>query len=580
MRKLAVLMVAGLIACGTIEALAGGTTEDRVFFSESVGTDQDFRIYLPEGYDPEGETEYPVVYFLHGSTYGYPIYWSIFGFKAMLDELIEDQVIQPIIFVTPNGLVGPFSGSRWANSPLYGNFEDYVVYDLVEFVDSNYRTLASRSYRCIVGLSMGANGAMRLALKHPDTYRAVGAHSGLIDHDVSIASQRDNLLAEYDGPPYAWNPDAGRFSMVTFGRAGAYSTNFDNPPYLVDFPRDQWGEIIPSVMDRWHIESPPYLARVLGPDCSLGIYFDCGTYDDWVAYPCNLALADSLDALELPYEFQSFEGMHYDRFTERLPIALEFLSDAMETPTCVALDIKPGKCPNHIQLDEDDDERLIVALLGTMGIDVSLIDTESVLLEGFVEPVKIGYKDVATPILSEDFCECTSERADGHEDLRLKFEMEDVLAALGHVEDGDVREITVSGTFLDGAPFVATDCVVIRGDDADDEDDDEDDDRAVPDHGIATFLSSGILGRGFSAGSAHISFALHEPTHVRIAIYDATGRVVRHLVDAPTPAGVHTLTWDGSDDAGRVATSGVYYARLDAEGQPVGRDTQRLVILR
>ena len=93
-----------------------GTTEDFIFYSESLGEDRDARIYLPEGYDPEGVERYPVIYFLHGARYGYEIYWQYFGMKQSLDTMIELGEIQPLILVTPDGLVGPYDGSCWTNS--------------------------------------------------------------------------------------------------------------------------------------------------------------------------------------------------------------------------------------------------------------------------------------------------------------------------------------------------------------------------------------------------------------------------------------------------------------------------------
>jgi hypothetical protein len=61
-----------------------------------------------------------------------------------------------------------------------------------------------------------------------------------------------------------------------------------------------------------------------------------------------------------------------------------------------------------------------------------------------------------------------------------------------------------------------------------------------------------------------IKFALSNPAQTRLEIYDTTGRLVRALVDAPMTAGVHTIVWNGLDDAGRPCGSGVYFYRLKA----------------
>lgn len=64
---------------------------------------------------------------------------------------------------------------------------------------------------------------------------------------------------------------------------------------------------------------------------------------------------------------------------------------------------------------------------------------------------------------------------------------------------------------------------------------------------------------------------------VRIALFDATGRHVRTLVDQSLEAGRTTWTWDGRDAAGRPVPRGLYFARLDS---PFGERTARLLALR
>jgi len=51
---------------------------------------------------------------------------------------------------------------------------------------------------------------------------------------------------------------------------------------------------------------------------------------------------------------------------------------------------------------------------------------------------------------------------------------------------------------------------------------------------------------------------------VSLRIYDVSGRLVRTLVDGPRTTGVHRVQWDGTDDRGRTARSGIYFAKLEA----------------
>jgi hypothetical protein len=69
-----------------------------------------------------------------------------------------------------------------------------------------------------------------------------------------------------------------------------------------------------------------------------------------------------------------------------------------------------------------------------------------------------------------------------------------------------------------------------------------------------------------------IPYILPRAGQVRLSIHDARGALVRTLVDRHLPGGVHQSAWDGRDDQGLPAASGVYFYRLSAEGaQQVGR---------
>ena len=61
-------------------------------------------------------------------------------------------------------------------------------------------------------------------------------------------------------------------------------------------------------------------------------------------------------------------------------------------------------------------------------------------------------------------------------------------------------------------------------------------------------------------------FVLKEDASAEIVIYSVDGRLVRRLSEA-LPNGESSLTWDGRDDGGSRAASGVYFARVQANGE-------------
>jgi hypothetical protein len=74
-----------------------------------------------------------------------------------------------------------------------------------------------------------------------------------------------------------------------------------------------------------------------------------------------------------------------------------------------------------------------------------------------------------------------------------------------------------------------------------------------------------------------LSYTLARSGRVHLAIHDLEGRVIKMLCDGLVAAGRHSATWDGTDDHGRPAASGVYVARLTTDTETVHR---KLVLAR
>lgn len=125
----------------------------------------------------------------------------------------------------------------------------------------------------------------------------------------------------------------------------------------------------------------------------------------------------------------------------------------------VALDIKPGSCPNPVNTKSKG--VLPVAILGTDALDVLEVDVASIRLEG-VAPIRSSVEDVSTPVSDgQDECDCTTEGPDGFDDLTLKFKTQEIIAALGPLNDGEVIELTLTGELFDGTPIEGQDCVLV-----------------------------------------------------------------------------------------------------------------------
>jgi len=149
-------------------------------------TQQPIAIYLPPSYETT-KTRYPVIYFLPGFGDGITLYldgtYQGFKLQATMDSLIRVGAIKEMIVVIANGR-NRFGGSFYTNSPAAGNWEDFIVKELVRVIDSRYRTILFAGSRGIAGHSMGGSGALSLGMRHPDIFGSVYAMSpGLFDEN-------------------------------------------------------------------------------------------------------------------------------------------------------------------------------------------------------------------------------------------------------------------------------------------------------------------------------------------------------------------------------------------------------------
>lgn len=126
-------------------------------------------IYLPPSYN-DSSKKYPVLYYLHG--YGGTSNELLITEK--LSEAMQAPDGKEFIVVGVYGST-KYGGSFYTNSPVIGNWEDFVTYETVAYIDSHFRTIKEPAARGLVGFSMGGYGAANIGLKHPDVFSAVYA---------------------------------------------------------------------------------------------------------------------------------------------------------------------------------------------------------------------------------------------------------------------------------------------------------------------------------------------------------------------------------------------------------------------
>jgi putative tributyrin esterase len=141
----------------------------------AAGSERIFAILLPQSYDTS-KARYPVVYLFHGGGQDHTAFMARQAFPPMA-RMYEFIVVMPAADRNYS-VLGP---------EAQGRYHDYVAGELVDYVDSHYRTIASKASRAIAGLSMGGRIASMTALTHADRFSAVGAFSPAMRPDAEEA---------------------------------------------------------------------------------------------------------------------------------------------------------------------------------------------------------------------------------------------------------------------------------------------------------------------------------------------------------------------------------------------------------
>ena len=311
-------------------------------------TEQPIYVYLPPGYEASTK-RYPTLYLLHGFTSNSSVWingaYQGMKLQTLMDDSIKNGKVGEMIVVAANGS-NAYKGSFYTNSAVTGNWEDFIFRDLVNYVDTNYRTIARAESRGIAGHSMGGYGSVMLGMKHPDIFCAVYALSPCclaMEADMSEAnsawpgvlqlSSRDQLNA----PPRSF---AQFFNSAFIALSAAFSPNPNRAPFFVDFPFESKpgtcnpppeGKLLtttPCVQKneaayaKWRSHVPVYIAAANKESLRKlhGIFVDYGEKEEFEHIRIGVKLlSGTLSELNVPHEFEVYaDGDHGSLIRQRM----------------------------------------------------------------------------------------------------------------------------------------------------------------------------------------------------------------------------------------------------------------------
>lgn len=253
------------------------------FFSSALYSRKTCYVSLPDSYDRSAEA-YPVIYLLHGM-HGAETDWIYKG--SVLETagaLIGQGKLRDTILVMPSDGgydTGTFYADWYDGS---GYFEQYMMYDLIPYVEKTFRTQKTRESRMIAGTSMGGYGAFMLSLRHPDVFGAAASMSGAVG---SMSEMRAFMSERIMGP--LESPHAQKYNLQLLAEQRIHE------------------HVFPA------------------------LYFDCGTEDHYL-YEGNIWFKKQLEKINYPFTFNAFPGGHdWGYWKIHLKDVLTFLGEHLDT---------------------------------------------------------------------------------------------------------------------------------------------------------------------------------------------------------------------------------------------------------
>lgn len=133
-------------------------------YSDELKLDWNYTAYLPSSYDAENNTDFPVLYLMHGAFGNHRNLVERFPIQDQLDNLIKNEKMDEMVVVFIDGF-----NSFYIDGPGV-KMESAIMNDLIPKVEENLGLSPNRNNRFVGGISMGAYGASNLILRYPEMF--------------------------------------------------------------------------------------------------------------------------------------------------------------------------------------------------------------------------------------------------------------------------------------------------------------------------------------------------------------------------------------------------------------------------
>lgn len=306
-----------------------------------------FPVYLPPEYDSSPDNRYPVVFGLTGFTGTGVMYLNKRFLQQSLDEVLDELILKQgmpgVIYVLPDCLTA-LGGSQYVNSSAVGDYEDYIVQELVPFIDERFRTTGHRG--CIGG-SSGGIGSFTLAAKHPSVFQAFADHSGDSAFEYCYLADVPKFvqsIAKYDYsieefvrriPEIQPKDEAFNCILNLVAMSACYSPNPQSQPLGFDLPFDPYsGALRPNVWRKWLDFDPVRMVEPYADNLRRlkFAFVDCGAQDQFHLFLGSRQLHLKLDEFGVKHVYEEYDSDHFllrrEQEKKTIPMVVKALLEA------------------------------------------------------------------------------------------------------------------------------------------------------------------------------------------------------------------------------------------------------------
>ena len=225
----------------------------------------------------------------------------------------------------------------------------------------------------------------------------------------------------------------------------------------------------------------------------------------------------------------------------------------------IYLDIKPFSNTNPVNITAKG--VFPIAILGNQNFDVNDINPNTIKLNG-ISPIRWAYEDIGSPGQSINGFVSSNTSKDNIMDMTFKFNMQEFVQSLGSVNNGDIKQISLSGENNSHLNIMGSDCITVIG--------------SIPKQSsnmenISDFTLNDNYPNPFNP-STNIGFKIPQNSYVKLDIFNGLGEIVENVIARELNEGEYSIVWNAKDVA-----AGIYFYRIQA-GDFV--QTKKMILLK